>query len=371
MTNVIDPKTIMHRFPRFELSYETIPHKKVSPHYNIALAIPYGRKYYAWFTFLENRNVCILMELNREKRVAKTEIINTLFDPSLALGTVLYGSIEERSQTANGAQSFFVIEDIFYFRGLPMKSMDFADRLGYMCQTLELLESRFAPQTHDGVSVKQVIFCAPRMCRIAESAAYVPKFGIFTDADAMAYVPHHVQYRCLTTTEPILNVFPAKINLGPHAAASGGGTPSVSRTPGDTTHTHHIPLVPYRANYNKPQYRDTRPTVFVIQADLQCDIYRLYAYGSNRSLVYYGPAAIPDYYTSVLMNGIFRNIKENRNLDYIEESDDDEFENTDENRFVDLEKRELMECIFNHKFKKWVPLRSVKQGNMVVHISKL
>jgi hypothetical protein len=89
-------------------------------------------------------------------------------------------------------------------------------------------------------------------------------------------------------------------------------------------------------------------------------------------LVYYGPAAIPDYHTSVLMNGIFRKIKENRNLDYIEESDDeDEFENTDENRFVDLEKRELMECIFNHKFKKWVPLRSVKQGNMVVHISKL
>ena len=369
MTNVIDPKTIMHRFPRFELSYETIPHKKVSPHYNIAMAIPYGRKYYAWFTFYENRNVCILMELNREKRVAKTEIINTLFDSSLALGTVLYGAIEERSQTTNGAQSFFVIEDIFYFRGLPMKSMEFTDRLGYVCQTLELLESRFAPQVSE--SVKQVVFCAPLMCRIAETAAYVPKFGIFTDADRMAYVPHHVQYRCLTTTEPILNVFPAKINLGPHAA-SGGAPPSVSKTTGDATHTHHIPFVPYRANYNKPQYRETRPTVFVIQADLQCDIYRLYAYGSNRSLVYYGPAAIPDYHTSVLMNGIFRKIKENRNLDYIEESDDeDEFENTDETRFVDLEKREMMECVFNHKFKKWVPLRSVKQGHLVVHISKL
>jgi hypothetical protein len=333
------------------------------------MAIPYGRKYYAWFTFYENRNVCILMELNREKRVAKTEIINTLFDSSLALGTVLYGAIEERSQTTNGAQSFFVIEDIFYFRGLPMKSMEFTDRLGYVCQTLELLESRFAPQVSE--SVKQVVFCAPLMCRIAETAAYVPKFGIFTDADRMAYVPHHVQYRCLTTTEPILNVFPAKINLGPHAA-SGGAPPSVSKTTGDATHTHHIPFVPYRANYNKPQYRETRPTVFVIQADLQCDIYRLYAYGSNRSLVYYGPAAIPDYHTSVLMNGIFRKIKENRNLDYIEESDDeDEFENTDETRFVDLEKREMMECVFNHKFKKWVPLRSVKQGHLVVHISKL
>jgi hypothetical protein len=360
-----DPQTIMHRFPSFELSYETIPHKKVSPHYNIALAIPYGRKYYAWFTFLGNRNVCILMELNREKRVAKTEIVNTLYDHSLAFGTVLYGSIEERSQTAGvaAAQSrgFFVIEDIFHFRGLPMKGMTFEDRLGYMCQTLELMTPSFDIPGGVGGDAKSVVFCAPVMVRISESASYIPKFALF-DTATMAYLPHHVQYRCLTTTEPVLNVFPAKINIGPLAnthvvaASVGGGSP----------------LVPYRANYNKPQYRDTRPTVFVIQADLQCDIYRLYAYGSNRSLVYYGPAAIPDYHTSVFMNGVFRKIKENRNLDYIEESDDeDEFENTDETRFVDLEKREMMECVFNYKFKKWVPLRVVKQGHLVVHISKL
>jgi hypothetical protein len=361
-----DPQSIMHRFPTFELSYETIPHKKVSPNYNIAIAIPYGRKYYAWFTFLGNRNVCILMELNREKRVAKTEVVNTLYDPSLALGTVLYGAIEERSQTSGGAQShgFFVIEDIFHFRGLPMKGMTFEDRLGYMSQTLDLMTATF--NTERGAATKSVVFCAPVMARIAESAPYTPKFALFETA-TMAYMPHHLQYRCLTTTEPVLNVFPAKINIRPPANTHVPATASTASAMGT-----RVPLVPYRANYSKPQYRDPRPAVFVIQADLQCDIYRLYAYGSNRVLVYYGPAAIPDYHTSVLMNGIFRNIKENRNLDYIEESDEeDEFENTDENRFVDLEKRELMECVFNHKFKKWVPLRSVKQGNMVVHISKL
>lgn len=133
---------IMHRFPKFELSYETIPHKKVSPNYNIAIAIPYGRKFYVWFTFIGTQNVCILMELNREKRIAKTEIINTntLYDPSLALGTILYGAIEEKTHTIQ--QSFFVIEDIFYFRGLSTRSMPFMDRLGYMCQTLELLNPK-------------------------------------------------------------------------------------------------------------------------------------------------------------------------------------------------------------------------------------
>ena len=43
--------------------------------------------------------------------------------------------------------------------------------------------------------------------------------------------------------------------------------------------------------------------------------------------IYQGIAAIPDYKTSVLLNKVFRNIKENDNLDALEESDnEDEFE---------------------------------------------
>ena len=41
---------LMNRFPEFELSYETISHKKVSPLYNICLAIPTGKKCFTWFT---------------------------------------------------------------------------------------------------------------------------------------------------------------------------------------------------------------------------------------------------------------------------------------------------------------------------------
>jgi len=360
---------ITHRFPRFELSYETIPHKKVSPNYNIAIAIPYGRKCYAWFTSINNKPVCILMELNRDKRVSKTEIIDTLFDPSLsvgavgaaaaaaAAGTILYGTVEEKSQTDNGLQSFFVIEDIFYFSGLAMKHTNFAERLGYICQTMGLLQPTFAKSPSE---VKQVVFCIPTMCTLAEPADYIPQFNIFTASqiEQSAYIPHHIQYRCLTTIEPNLNIFPPKINLGPVAN---------THVPRDL---QTKPVSTHKPNYSKPQYNYL--TVFIVMADIQCDIYRLYAYGSNRSLVYYGLAAIPNYHTSVFMNSIFRKIKENRNLDYIEESDDeDEFENTDETQFVDLEKREYMECAFHPKFKKWVPTRRIPPGNMVVHISKL
>ena len=67
------------------------------------------------------------------------------------------------------------------------------------------------------------------------------------------------------------------------------------------------------------------------------------------------------------MNSLFRNIKENRNLDSMEESDDeDDFQDTRIDKHVDLNKKILIECIFNSKFKSWVPVRMVEQvgGNL-------
>ena len=61
------------------------------------------------------------------------------------------------------------------------------------------------------------------------------------------------------------------------------------------------------------------------------------------------------------MNNIFRTIKENNDLDKLEESDDeDEFENISEDKFVDLNKRVLMRCSYSHRFKKWVPVEITK-----------
>ena len=100
-------------------------------------------------------------------------------------------------------------------------------------------------------------------------------------------------------------------------------------------------------------------------------IYRLFAYGKNNTLVYINTAFIPDYKTSVFMNSIFRNIKENKNLDYIEESDDEEdFQNINEDKYVDLHKKVQMECVFHYKFKRWVPKKLVKQQR-IVHVNQL
>jgi hypothetical protein len=72
------------------------------------------------------------------------------------------------------------------------------------------------------------------------------------------------------------------------------------------------------------------------------------------------------------MNGLFRNIRENKNLDFIEESDDeDDFQNMNEDKYVDMKKTLLIECIFDRKFKKWTPVQVVDKRSKVVHISQL
>jgi hypothetical protein len=111
-------------------------------------------------------------------------------------------------------------------------------------------------------------------------------------------------------------------------------------------------------NNNNKKYK-----IFIVSADIQNDIYNLVDpndlsnYDISNKLV----ASIPDYKTSVFMNALFRNIKENRSLDALEESDDeDEFENTNIDKFVDLTKKIKMKCVFNYKFKKWTPIECVK-----------
>jgi 5,10-methylene-tetrahydrofolate dehydrogenase/methenyl tetrahydrofolate cyclohydrolase len=87
---------------------------------------------------------------------------------------------------------------------------------------------------------------------------------------------------------------------------------------------------------------------------------------------FYDTAYIPNYCTSVMMNKLFRNIKENDNLDRLEESDDeDEFENENIDKFVYLEKTYPMICKYNYKFKKWYPVSLANKDAKIVNSAEL
>jgi hypothetical protein len=113
--------------------------------------------------------------------------------------------------------------------------------------------------------------------------------------------------------------------------------------------------------------------VFEVRPDIKYDIYYLYCFdNTNTELINYNIALIPDFKTSVMMNYLFRNIKENSNIDLIEESDtEEEFENIDVNKFVNLYKKITMKCSYSYKFKKWFPVSVANNADEIVSLQQL
>lgn len=330
-------KSLLHRLPNFELSYETISHKKVSASsgYDVAIAIPMGRKYYAWFTFDKADDVCFLMEITRDKKIGTITLGNVPSTTALSMGTILYGTMVEIEN-----RQVFVMEDVYYYRGISVKQQLFREKLGIYEDMLRSLP--------DGGGLA---FALPMMWMYNENSIMdIPQ----DVSETCGYAIHHVQYRCLSKILPYVNLS-TKMKTGENIPKS---VPS--------TLFRQLPNL----DYAKPQYK--YPTVFVVAADVQFDIYHLYAYGQYKSQIYCGVAGIPTYKTSIFMNGLFRKIRENGNLDYIEESDDeDDFENVDFAKYVDTSKQLLIECVFHQKFKKWIPQRVVPTNSQIVHIHKL
>lgn len=244
----------------------------------------------------------MLLELGRDKRVIKAQTLaaSSTEDRLVpwSFGTVLYGVVLNETQ--------FIIEDVLQCRGIFCHKQTFGEKLAFF--------KELAPFLPPNVWLS-------RMCSAHAANAF----------QELPYVMHHVQYRSLSQILPYVNVTAEEQQVVPSASEQEETAPKYS--------------------LHKPQYK--KPSVFQIRADVQNDIYRLYAHGG----AFYGLAYIPNYKTSVFMNSLFRNIAENRNLDALEESDDEEdFQDCRVNKYVDLEKRVNMECIFNSKFKRWVPV---------------
>jgi len=347
---------LMKRFPEFELSYETISHKKVSPLYNICLAIPTGKKCFAWFTFHQDNDLCYVMDLNREKKVSRISVIPTVFDSSLSLGTIVYGTFikeenssgkEENSsgKEENGSQ-WFVIEDILFYKGINMKKCNFGERLAFLTEFMTNIKQEFR-------NSKDIVFVLPVLWEVQLNET-MEEYPTTTPTD-IYYSIHHLQYRSHQEVMPYLNV---NINKKLNSVVP-----------------KKIPIYSFEPqkvimDFTKPQYK--YPTVFQVTPDIQFDIYHLFACGKDNQPVYYNIAYIPNYKSSVFMNGLFRNIRENKNLDYIEESDDEEdFQNMNIDKYVHIEKVLLMECVFNRKFKRWTPIKVVNPKEKIVHIGKI
>jgi hypothetical protein len=316
-----------------KLSYETVAPKKVSsPEYDLCIAIPFGKKAYIWFTYYYATPICLLFELNRENQISDhisllaygKEIVPIGFD----LGTVVSGTIYEKEVDADLAidvnsvlERVFILDDIHIYKGMVISKFVFQEKTGFIYNFfLHISSKREFP----------FMIRLPVMWSGEEQPNAIP------------YNIRHIQHRSTLKIMPHINV---TTNRKPVWA------PNIVA---DST----IYMKEYKFNYSRPIYR--KSTFFYVKADIAYDVYYLGALDKKEDVVFFQHSLVMNYKTSMLLNGIFRNIRENRCLDYIEESDDEsDFENVREDKYVDLEKRVLMECMFHSKFKKWMPIKLV------------
>jgi hypothetical protein len=115
----------------------------------------------------------------------------------------------------------------------------------------------------------------------------------------------------------------------------------------------------FSMKYSEEQIIINNTKTLIVKPNIQNDIYELF-YLNNNKETFLDYAYIKSYKQSILLNSLFRDIKENRNLDFLEESDsEEEFENVDIDKFVNLDQKLIMKCELNKRFKKWMPIQKI------------
>ena len=272
----------MHTFPNIKIQNQMIHTHILSDYY---YAIPYGPKYYVWFTYIDNDYVCLFMEVNNRKIInSRKEIV--CFDEQL-YGTILYGTMV--------SNKFLVTENIYYYKH---ENISYKNNL----EKLTILAKVFNQIRQISYTTEHKILCMP----------------VLSD----------------TYNDLISKTIPYKVY-------------GIGLSKFNNKHS-------FIMKYNKTNYCN-----FMVKADIQSDIYYLFGSDDNK-LVYYENALVQSYKTSVYLNTLFRNIKENSNLDALQESDD-EFEIIAEDKYVDTNKKVVMKCVYNTKFKKWIPVETIDE----------
>jgi hypothetical protein len=242
------------------------------------------------------------------------QIVNTCFTDKLALGTIFYGTLFYNSTNSTN-NSYFCIEDLYYYVGKSCSNLKYIIKL-------EILKDIFKNDIcQTALTNKFTIFGLPLMLNNLKL--------ILKEIQLLPYNISEIQFRYFNITQI------------------------------------------YAMKYIKPGGTHYNNAIFKITADIEPDIYNLFIY-KNGTDVYYDIAFIPNYKTSVMMNKLFRKIKENDNLDAIEESDsEEEFQNNREDKYVYLDKSFKMNCEYNNKFKRWVPVSLSHKNDNIISITNL
>lgn len=325
---------ILGDFYKIKLSYENIIHKKVSGNhstfemdFDYAMIIPKGKKYFAWFTFYNDEPVCLLMEIEHQnkKEIKHIKVVHCCFSYELSYGTLLYGTLFYHNN-----HPFFSIENMYYCKGVDITNEPFH------------------------MKMKQIgLLCKNNIQQVAYNHSFIV-FGL----PVMASSNNELKDKFLSISYNIYSIqYVTRKNKQLFSILFRDIDEYLTQMK-DNMNLKEKEKVNQKPPILKSKSEEKIQTkTFICKPDIQNDVYHLYSYNDN--LI--GLACIPDYKTSVMMNNLFRKIKENNDLDALEESDDEEeFENVNIDKYVYLDKSYQIICQFNHKFKKWTPIKIVE-----------
>ena len=292
------------------------------------MAIPDGTKSYAWITSDGDVNVCWIMEIGRGA-ITNITRLSTEFNVKLSYGTIFYGTTFKRrdglqkQQGQQQQQQCFSIEDVLFFKGKNVC------RTSYLSK-LELLRDTF---NRNGLQNPDILFGLPVM----DEQFYT----ILNNVETLQYKSSFIHFRYLEGT--LTNTTFIMKYMKPHTVMQ---TQTQGQTQGHQQGQG-------QQGQKQQHQQNTRSTIISVVADIQPDVYHMTAPDGTTSV-----ACISSYNVSVMMNSIFRNIKENVRLDALEESDDEaEFEDVRDDKFLVVKTTPVkMRCEYNHKFRKWIPV---------------
>ena len=263
-----------------------------------------------------------------------------------ACGTIFYGTIFK----TNGS-TCFCIEDLYYYKGANHSSKTFLSRLQLI---KNILQNEISQQS---LTNKYILFGLPLM--------NTDLITLLREIDLLPYKISQLKFRWFETKKIMFSSYYKPSVRGLIARESVPLSARESVPLATVVSRVSAPLAT-RVKDNIHNGKQLSNAVFKVTADVQSDIYNLFIYKDGIE-EFYDYAYIPDYETSLLMNKLFRNIKENDNLDALEESDDeDEFENNNADKYVYLERSYKINCRFNYKFKKWTPISMAKETDRII-----
>ena len=357
--------------PPCEIYYETSVHKKFLA--DVYAVIPKGRKCVLWF----KNNQCWMFQVAKPPYVPNGPFtpVTVQYDDARMIrmpfanpawfagqGTLIYGTCMFEGR--KDVQKRFSVENVIWLCGekqpdngtLGRFSAFFdaysQERAKHQCQFqlyMPIMHAAFSDAMQDAVKITSYdVFCIQH--RFLTRPCIEFKNLAMTHIDSSC-----VETRMFFPKQANAQPNPKPVSVALSVAQPNPKSISVALSvaqPNSTNPTNPINTINTIPMQPMPAYRPQTRT-FVICPDAQNDIYYVLRSSDEPITANTMIAHIPNYETSVMMNALFRNIKENRNLDALEESDDE-----DEALIplVDLNKRMRMSCTFSARFKRWQPV---------------